>query len=388
MHIVEVVSRRDSNQFISFPVSLYKNEKAWIRPIDKEVYRVFLPKHNPTFKRGKCNRWLAKRNGQVVGRIAAFYAKKILVDGRESVSSGIGFFECIDDQEVADHLFDTGKNWLQEQGCEHMDGPVNFGRRDKWWGLLTKGFELEPNYQCNYHLPYYKDLFENYGFKVYYEHYTFRRHTAEPVHPKLRQKAEIISKNKDYEVRFFNRKDFEKQTADIVKIYNKAWVNHEGVSGITLEQGKLMINKLKPILDEEIMWLVYYKDEPVGFYLNIPEVNQLFKYVNGKMGLLGTLKFLWYKMFGNNEKMLGIVFGVIPEHQGKGVDGALVMKCYNTLLQYPNKYNILEINGIGDFNRKMMVVVKQVGGEVCKIHTTYRYLFDRSLPFERMKPMN
>ena len=387
MEIIEVVSKKDSNQFISFPVSLYKNEEVWIRPIDKEVEHVFDPKFNPAFENGICKRWLLKQNGSILGRIAAFTSDKVAPTGEISKVSGIGFFDCVNDQEAADMLFDTSREWLAEQGCDHMDGPINFGKRDRWWGLLTKGFELEPNYQFNYNFPYYKELFEQYGFQVYYEHYTFRKYTQEMVHEKLRLKAEMVNQDPDYKVVSFDKSNFDKQIADVVEIYNKAWVNHEGVSQITLEQGRIMFKKLKPILDERIMWMAYYKDQPVGFYLNMPEVNQLFKHVDGKMGMLGTLKFLWFKLKKKNEKMLGMVFGVIPEHQGKGVDGALVMSCYNALKKLPGQYDILEIAGIGDFNRKMLVVVKQVGGDVCKVHSTYRYQFDRSLPFERMKPI-
>jgi hypothetical protein len=173
--------------------------------------------------------------------------------------------------------------------------------------------------------------------------------------------------------------------ADVVEIYNKAWSRHKGVSPMTMDEAVGMFKKIKPVIDPRIMWFIYYKDQPVAFYLNIPEVNQIFKHVGSKMGLTGTLQFLWYRYFKKNEKMLGIVFGIVPEHQGKGLDGALVLKCYQDIQQLKGMYTTLEISGIGDFNRKMMVVVRQVGGDICKVHATYRYLFDRTIPFERMQ---
>jgi hypothetical protein len=194
----------------------------------------------------------------------------------------------------------------------------------------------------------------------------------------------MVTANPDYELRYFDLKKFEKQVADIVEIYNNAWVQHEGVNSMTQQQALSLFKKIKPIIDTRIMWFVYYKDQPVAFYLNLPEVNQIFKHVVSKMNLLGSLKFLWYKWTKKNDKMLGVVFGVVPEHQSKGLDGALVLKCYNDLQKLKGLYEKLEISGIGDFNRKMIIVVRQVGGEICKIHSTYRYLFDRSLPFERM----
>lgn len=387
MKLINVKTQSQKRQFVDFANSLYQDLDQYICPLDIDVEQVFDPQQNPTFERGECERWLLINEDRVIGRIAAFVQNQKSLDKEDGIIGGIGFFECIDDQDAANLMFDHAKSWLSERGATYMDGPINFGRRDKWWGLLTNGYDLEPNYNCNFHLPYYKTLFENYGFQVYYEHYTFSKETRVMVDEKLQRKAGMVADNPDYKVRIFDTKNFKKQIADIVEIYNKAWVKHEGVAGLKYDQAMKMFKKMKPILDPRIMWFVYYKNEPVAFYLNIPEVNQIFKHLNGKMGLFGTLKFLWYKLTKKNKKMLGIVFGVVPEHQGKGVDGALIMTCYNTMKTLPGLYENLEINGIGDFNRKMIIVVRQVGGEICKVHSTYRYLFDRNLTFERMKPI-
>ena len=388
MELVRVVTNKDRKRFIGLPAQLYQSEKNWIRPIDKEVEAIFNPNLNKSFEHGSCERWLLVNQGEDIGRIAAFVIRKEQEEGEPNISAGIGFFECINDQKAADLLFDTGKKWLEEQGADYMDGPINFGRRDKWWGLLTKGFDLEPNYQCNYNFPYYKDLFENYGFQLYFEHYTFVKIIAEPFHKRLHYKADMVAKDPDYSVVHFKLKEFDKFTSDIIEVYNKAWVNHEGVSTISMEQGRAIMKRLKAVIHEEIIWLVYYKTEPVAIFVNIPEVNQVLKYVDGKLDLIGKLKFLWYKSRIKNRKVLGLIFGVVPEHQGKGVDGAVIRAMANEANQNHPQYKTIEMQGIGDFNRKMILVVKQVGGDVQKIHTTYRYLFDRNRPFERMKSMS
>ncbi|MGB5318880.1 hypothetical protein [Eudoraea sp.] len=385
MNLLEVNNKRDSQRFIEFPVRLYKEEENYIRPLDKEIAEVFDSEKNSFFKDGECVRWLLIHNDKIIGRMAAFVRFKNSVHSKADPSGGIGFFECINDQKASNILFDAGKDWLMTHGAQHMDGPINFGARDKWWGLLTKGFDLEPNYQCNYNLPYYKELFENYGFQTYFEYYTFVRPIKDDVNPRLQRKADIVNNNPDYSFDHFRKERFIEQTDSIIEMYNRAWVNHDGVSAISKEQGHALMNKLKPILDEKIIWFAYYKGEPVAFYINIPEVNQWFKYVNGKLNLIGILKFAWHKFRKKNKKMLGFVFGVVPEHQGKGLDGGLIHAFHNMAKSLSNRYEVIEINGIGDFNRKMIVVVKQVGGEICKIHTTYRYQFDRNKPFERMK---
>ncbi len=385
MKLTEVKTKIDAKIFIALSIDLYKNEAPWIRPIDNEIAAIFNPKINNHFKNGDCTRWILEDNNKVIGRIAAFVNHRTAKKDNNQPTGGIGFFECIHNQEAANTLFDVSKKWLKEKGMEAMDGPINFGDRDKWWGLLTKGFDVEPNYQCNYNFLYYQELFENYGFQNYFDQYTFTRKILDPIHHRLQYKADIIKKDPNYTFEHFNMKKFKKQTKHIISIYNKAWVDHKGVPKMTQEKGEAIINQLKPILEEKIIWLGYYKEEPIAFYFNIPDVNQIIKYVNGKMDFFGKLKFLWYKKFNRNQKMLGIIFGVIPEHQGKGVDGAIILASLNTLHSISNKYPVTEIKGIGDFNRKMILVIKQVGGDICKVHSTYRYLFDRKKPFERMK---
>ena len=388
MQLKEVKSSYDFNRFISFPVSLYKNEKYWIRPLNSDIRDVFDPHSNNMFKTGDCICWVAEVENRIYGRIAAFANREVDKDGNESMHGGVGFFECVDDQKIADALFNASKEWLLKRGCTFMDGPINFGNRDKWWGLLTKGFDIEPNYRFNYNLPYYQKLFEQYGFKTYYEHYTFIRILDQPVDEHLIEKARKNQALGDYTVRQLDQSYMEKMTEDIVKIYNKAWVNHEEVAHLTREQGHKIMKRLKPILDTDLIYVAYYKEDPVGMYFNIPDVNQFLKHLNGKIDWWGKIKFAWYRLTKKNRKILGFLFGIVPEHQGKGVDGIMIEAMYETTQRLKSKYKTIEISGIGDFNKKMITVVKQVGGDVGKVHTTYRYLFDRSVEFERMKPIN
>ncbi len=384
MEVIQVNSPKHSKQFIQVAIDINKNEPAWIRPLDKDINNVFDPSKNKTFKYGECSRWLLMDGQQVVGRIAAFTNERTALKNNDQPTGGMGFFECINDQEAANLLFDTAKAWLEDKGMEAMDGPINFGDRDRWWGLLIDGFDIEPNYQCNYNPPYYQELFENYGFQVYYKQFTFIRNTFDPFHPRIMAKSDLLNQDPDYSFEHMRIKNLAKYAEDFRLVYNKAWASHEGVAEMTKEQSEGIMKQMKPIIDEKIIWFAYYKGEPVAFYINLPEVNQIFKHVNGKLDWPGKLKFVWHKWRRTNKKMMGLVFGVAPDHQGKGLDGALVMATAQMVQKDYRRYPILEMNWIGDFNRKMIVVVKQVGGEVGKTHHTYRYLFDRSKPFERM----
>ncbi len=374
MQLVEVQSKKHARDFIRMPVSIYRTFEHYIRPLDRDISSVFNPLSNKYFAHGACTRFLLYQGDKTIGRIAAFVDHRALEEHSNGVRpGGIGFFECINDTQAATRLFEAAKDWLTDYKINAIDGPINFGDRDKWWGLLTKGYELEPNYQCNYHPPYYKALFEAFGFTPLFNHYTFVRKVAEPFHKRIHYKAEKIKANPDYRFEHFNPKEIDRFTKDIVHVYNEAWVDHDGVAKITLEEGQAIINQLKPILDKKIIWMAYHKNEAVGCYINIPEINQILKYVDGKLNLIGKVKFMWHQWRKTNKKMLGFLFGIVPEHQGKGLDGGLIMATAQMIQQEYTRYEDLEINGIGDFNRKMMLVVKQVGGEVAKIHTTYRY---------------
>lgn len=389
MRITEVRDRKSARQFIRLPLDIYKNTPAWIRPLDKDIEGIFDPKVNKTWRHGEAVRWILESpDGKVIGRVAAFVNNKTKDKDNDQPTGGVGFFECINDQVAASLLFETAKQWLEGKGMEAMDGPINFGDRNAWWGLLVDGFEHEPNYQCNYNPPYYQQLFENYGFQLYFKQFTFARFTKDPVDPRLMEKAQLIMANQDYTFSHIRKKNWRKHAEDFRAVYNAAWAKHSGVPEMTAAQAELIMKKMKPVMDEKIIWFGYYKGEPVAFYVNLPELNQVFKHLNGQFHVLAKLKFLWHQWRKTNQKMLGIVFGIAPEHQGKGVDGALIEATRVMVQEKYKRYPLLELNWIGDFNPKMIRVAEQVGGEVSKTHITYRYLFDRNKPYERMPLKN
>lgn len=384
MTIQEVQDKKTEKAFLELPLSLYKNDPNFIRPLDKDIAFVFDKEKNKYFRHGECIRWiLIDGDGKTIGRIAAFINRKT-AKTFDQPTGGLGFFESVENKEAAFLLFDTAKTWLQEKGMEAMDGPINFGDRDKWWGLLVDGF-YQPCYCSNYNPPFYQRYFEEYGFEIYFKQYTYYRKVRKQLAPSYLEKANIILDNKDYHFEHMRLKNLPKYIEDFRTVYNKAWVNHAGVREMSTLQAKAIMGQLKPILDEQIVWYTYFKGECVGFFINIPELNQLFvKHVNGKLNLIGKLKFLYHKWMKTSKAMYGIVFGITPEHQRKGVEVAMIVSAARTI-QDKNKvpYEDIQMNWIGDFNPKMMNVAEQIGGEIYKTHHTYRYLFDRTKEFKR-----
>ena len=382
MTLTEVTTSRHIKDFLAMPVALYKKEKNWIRPLDQDIEAVFDPEKNRAFKSGNCIRWiLYDNNRQPVGRVAAFVNKKTLNDKHQKIKvGGMGFFECVNDQSVANKLFDACKDWLQKQDVQAIDGPINFGERDRWWGLLISGF-TEPNYRMFYHLPYYKELFENYGFQIYFRQYTYSRDPNKLPSESVRAKYDRITANPDYKIVHMRKNNLKKFGEDFAEIYNKAWVAI-GTPKLHPAQAYGFMKQIKPLIDEDIVFFAYYKDKPAGFFIMIREMNQFVKHLDGKFGLLEKARLFWMLKTGQCRKMFGVAFGVVPEQQGKGIDGAMVHTSY-LRLQEINRYDSFEMNWIGDFNPKMMHVAKNVDGEISKVHVTYRLILDGSVAFER-----
>lgn len=382
MQLVEVVTDAHRKEFLEMAVRLYKDEKNWIRPLDNDIEGIFDPEKNKLFKSGgKAVRWLLlDDDGDAIGRNAAFVNPKWK---EKQPTGGMGFFECVNDKEAAFMLMDAAKEWLQAEGMEAMDGPVNFGERDKWWGLLVDGFS-PANYNMPWNFPYYQTFFEDYGFQLYFKQYTYMRSVrGVGFDPKMIERAKAILADPEYEFRYLEGKElWGKFPEYFMKVYNKAWAKHMGKS-VTEREAKLMLSKMKPIIDPYLVYFGFHKGEPISFFINIPEINQIFRHVNGKLDLIGKVKFLWNKTFNPPDKMLGLVFGVVPDFQAKGVESAMIL-AYRQLIDDRNlKYKTIEMNWIGDFNPKMMRVCEQLLATIHKTHHTYRYLFDREKPFER-----
>ena len=177
MEIREVLNPGQIKDFHQVQKSIAKDYNSWIIHLKQDIEKVFNKKKNKLFRNGEASRWVVYKNYQPIGRIAAFINKKAAWN-TDQPTGGIGFFDCIDDQETANMLFDTAREWLSHRKMEAMDGPINFGERNQFWGILIENFERENTYGMNYNPPYYRSLFENYGFNIYYEQMCFRRDIA------------------------------------------------------------------------------------------------------------------------------------------------------------------------------------------------------------------
>jgi hypothetical protein len=382
MQLIEVQDKKTAEEFLQVNIKINNVNPNYIRPLDKDVNDVFDRKKNKTFRFGEATRWILKtKDGELIGRIAAFVNKKYKNKGDDVPVGGIGFFDCINDQVAADMLFDVAKHWLIKNGVQAMDGPINFGERDRWWGLLVEGFE-PPVYCLNFNAPYYQQLFETYGFRNYYNQVCYALRVSDPVLPKFYERHANCAADPGYSSKHIRKDQLEKFAEDFTIVYNKAWAGHGGLKVMDKKVVLKMFKSMKPVMDEKISWFIYYNNQPIAIWLNLPDLNQWFKHLNGKFGLWSKLKFLWVKKMKKCDKFVGLVFGVVPEFHGKGVDSYMIIEGANVIKDGP-LYEKYEMQWIGEFNPKMINVAEALGTYRSRILTTYRYYFDRTKEFKR-----
>lgn len=383
MKIIEVLSKSEIKHFHQVPHHVYKKDSNWIPHIKQEVEAVFNPDKNKYFKHGEACRFiLIDEQENTIGRIAAFVDKR-RSDSFKQPTGGIGFFECINNQEAAFKLFDSGKKWLLEKGMKAMDGPINFGEKDRYWGLLVTGFEYPPIYSNSYNPPYYQSLFESYGFQTYFNQFNFIKPLDVRLPEKYIKRFERINKNDDYHLESIDKKNLSKYAKDFCEVYNSAWMTHDNFKGMSDEQAMSMLKKIKPVMESDLIWFAYYKNQPIAFNIMLPELNQYFKATGGNLNWWGKLKFIWMKLFSKPKHVWGIAFGVKPKFQGIGMESYVLNFVAEHLRIKRPSYKSVIITWIGDFNPKMIHVTKSMGSVNYQDLKTYRKLFDETVIFER-----
>ena len=366
IEIVEVVSASHKKLFHRFVRDLYKDDKNYVSHIDQDIESIFSADKNSEFDNGNAKRWIVQQNGRVCGKIAASYNEK-------TQFAGLGFFDCIDDQKIASVLFDTGIDWLKSKGFNRVEAPVNFGERDKYWGLLAEGFDC-PAYQENYNKPYYRQLFENYGFSKTIVQTTSEARPDDIDYKKYKRFTDRLEERGGFTAKHFKKSEMDKFVKDFTIIYNNAWKHHEHFVPFTEQRVKALFTEMKPIIREDILWFLYEGNKPIAFYLSIIDLNQIFRRVNGNMNWWGKLKFFYYLKTTKIDKVRGIIFGVVPEYQSKGVYSILIMKMFEVMKKDPYLRST-ELAWIGDFNPKMHALFDSLNAQKVKVHFTYEKLF-------------
>jgi len=383
MKTVVVSDAYSEREFIQFPKRHYRTDPNWVCPLDADIKALFDPELNPLLQKGgQARRWLLYNEENLVcGRISAFFHP--LNGLKETLKTGgLGHFECINDSKAAHLLFDTAIEWLKEHSLQAVDAPVNFGENNNDWGLLVKGF-TQPVFGMNYHYPYYQQLFEDYGFKLYFKQYSYLLDMTKKFPERFWKIAEWVNNKPGYSFEHFSWERSEKYLKDLVSIYNEAWASFkQDFNPMQLDELRKSMEKARPIVDPEMVWFAYYHNRPIAFYVMFPDVNQILKKLNGKLSLWNKLRFYFYKKTNTITRARAQVAGVVPDFQNSGVESAIFYQLKGIMEKKPHITEV-DLSWVGDFNPKMRAIYEAVGATHEKTHHTYRLMLDESVPFER-----
>ena len=365
LNVEEVKNQKDLMTFIRFPWEIYQGNQLWVPPLIKDLLLKFSPKH-PFRSHAEMILFLARREGKIVGRIAGIIDHHYIKFHQEKVGF-FGFFESIPEAEVAEALLKKIADWLKEHGMKKMAGPMNPSTNDEC-GLLIEGFDSPPCLMMPYNPPYYPSLLEGFGLKKAMDLYAywleqsfFHLDRLDRITERLKKREPLLS------VRPLKLHDFDHELQIIKEIYNQAWNKNWGFVPLTEEEINLLAKELKSLVVPDLILFAYWGEEPVGFSVSLPDYNQVLKHLNGKIGLLGGLKFLYYSRKIKTVRVM--LLGVKQTFQKKGVEGLLYIETFKR----GNKkgYHQGECSWILEENVLMQHGIEAMGGKRYKTYRVY-----------------
>lgn len=382
MQFIEVKDRKSWKLFHKAPHIVYKGDPNWICPLEKDVEAIFNPKFNKAFSDGEAVCYaLLDETGRPAGRIAAFIDHERNKTQPQPIG-GIGFFECLNDQRYAFALFDKAEQWLKERGVKIVEGPVNFGERDKFWGLLVKGFE-PPLFQENYQPPYYRAFFEKRGFIPFEQILTLKGDTSNIPVERLGQLAERLKKRYNLTTKALDYAGLEKYAQDFCEVYNATFNQFRHFKPILPEQVVAILKEARPVADPNIMAMAYYEGKPAGFCALLPDINPLLKAAKGKLNWRTIPGFLLRKALAKQYNAKGIGFGILPEYRNKGVFAVIVD--YMARPANRARYPFMYLTTVRAHNKDALGAYENLVVEVDRIHIAYRKPLEKGIeiiPFE------
>lgn len=368
--IYSVQNKFDLKKFIRFQWEIYKNDQYWVPPLLMERKKLLDKSKNPFFKSAEAEYFLAERDGRLVGRIAAI-KNDIHLEHHKDNNGFFGFFECINDQNVADALFNTAKEWLIKKGLKGLLGPANPSSNDEW-AMLYDGFDDSPRLLMTYNPPYYNELCEKYGMTKAKDLYAYKLENHKVMSSeKLKRVQQIARDRYRLKISQLEIKNFKSELEKVKYVYNKAWAPNWGFIPMTDEQIDAMAKDMKPLVEPSLVLFGEIDNKLVGFALVMLDYNELFKEMNGRL-----LPFNFIKLLTQKKKIKWsriITLGIIPEFQKKGLDAVFYWEIVNRAHEIG--IDLGEASWILEDNDMMNRGAAVMGGEKYKTYRIWGYKF-------------
>jgi len=368
LKIESAQTKAELMEFIKLPWQIYRNDAHWVPPLIVERKEFLNRKRNPFFRHADLVFYLARRNGQTVGRIAGIVNHNH-IEYHQEKAGFFGLFECVEDYEIAKALLDSVREWLKSKGMEIMRGPANFSSNEEW-GFLAEGFDSRPVVMMGYNPPYYLYFMEKYGMVKAKDLYAYFIDESLPTPERVVRMAENIKKRENVKIRHINMKEFDREVEGIKRIYNSAWSKNWGFIPMTDEEFDHLAKNLKQIVDPYMVFIAEVDGKPAGFSLALPDFNQVLARLNGRLFPFGIFKLLWHTKIRNKIDGVRIItMGVVPEFQKRGIDTVFYVETYNVGVK--RGYTWAEMSWVLEDNTLMNRVLKLLGARLYKKYRIY-----------------
>ena len=373
--IVEVKSAKQRMQFIKFSFKLYDKKEYWVAPLIMDQKLMFNPEKSPYYEHSTAQLFLAYRDDKIVGRISA-HTNTLHNKTHEDKVGFFGFYESINDQEVADVLFDTAYKWLQKRGFDTMRGPMNFSVNEEV-GLLVDGFH-SPSFLMNvWNKDYYQKLFEGWGLVKTMDLYAYRINIA-PLPERVKKIAAMAQKRYGFEIKTLPMKDKKKQREfldKVFQVYRDAWSDNWGYVPMTEREFQHTVDTLIQFALPEFVYIAEKDDELMGTFVCLPDYNEVLKKLNGRLLPFGIIKLLYWR-----NKISGLrvpIMGVSEKYRNKGVDLAFYAKSFEVALNHKQKWLTGEFSWILENNLMMNRMSELLGGKIDKVYRVYDKMIEK-----------
>ena len=360
VRVFPVSGRRDSHRFIAFPYSLYRDSRYWVAPLRRDQARVFDERKNPFFAHSRIERFLAFGGaGRVVGRIAAITNGMHLAKYEDRLGF-FGFFECVEEYEVARGLLDAASAWLRAQGMASIRGPVNPSLNETS-GLLVGGFDRTPAILMPYNPPYYEDFLRRYGFErrmTLWAYYGAWKHLNRG---RLNRGVAMVERRSPgLRVRKPDMRRYLEEARTMCRLYNEAFASGWGQVPLTEAEFLAMAKAMRPILDPDLVFFLEHQGAPVGFSLSVPDVNSLLRHLpEGRLAPFGFLKLLAYSRLARPREFRMLLLALLPAYQRRGLDALLIARAIEEGRR--KGYLAAELSWVMDDNRVLKNALEKLG---------------------------
>lgn len=380
MKLYPLTDKKDWRLFHRAPHRVYQGDPLWVAPLEEDIESIFDPAKNAALEEGEAQLWvLLDERDRPVGRVAAF------IDHARNRAlphpvGGLGFFECVDREDYAHALLEAAEGWLKQKGARAVDGPINFGERDKYWGLLVKGHGYMPLFQENYQPAYYRRFFEQRDYQPFEQILTLHGVPKDIPFDRFNRVIERLKARYDVQVHTLDWSKLPQYAADFCEIYNVAFGEYEHFKPIVPEQVEQVLRQAKPIADTNTLGIAYFEGKPAGFLALFPDINPLLQPAKGKLNWRTLPGFLWRRFRTNHYGTKGIGFGIHPDYKTKGIFAFITN--YLAFPETLEKYTDLYLATVRAHNTEAVSIYFKLGVRVQRVHIAFRKALAEGVPIE------